>query len=293
MPRPKISEVDPYDRKVISVLDSTMSYIDVGEGDAIVFVHGNGTFSYAWRNIIPYVESLGRCLAMDLMGCGKSGDIPSGSYLIPEQSRYLDAWFEATDLGHNIHLVLHDWGGPLGFDWAYRNQDRVKSITYMETLVTPLEWEDWPEVRKDLFKQFKSPMGEDMALRDNLFIDTIETRMIRNLTEVEWAAYRERYDEPGESRRPTYDFARSCPIAGEPKDIIDMVNRFGEWLSTSQVPKLFLNAYPGSILTGRQREYCRTWPNQQERTVIGIHYLQEDSPHLIGQGVAEFIGSLD
>ena len=136
MPKPKISEVDPYDRKVIPVLDSTMSYIDVGEGDAIVFIHGNGTFSYAWRNIIPYLESQGRCLAMYLMGCGKSGDIPSGSYLIPEQSRYLEAWFEATDLGDNIHLVLHDWGGPLGFDWAYRNQDRVKSITYMETLVT-------------------------------------------------------------------------------------------------------------------------------------------------------------
>ena len=286
---PKILEVDPYDRKRVAVLDSEMSYVDVGAGDPVVFLHGNGTFSYVWRNIIPYVEGMARCLAPDLMGCGKSGDIPSGSYRIPDQYRYLDAWFEALDLDDNIHFVLHDWGGPIGFNWAYHHKDRIKSITYMETLVQPLEWEDWPEIRRDLFKQFRGPRGEDMVLRDNLFIDTINTRILRDLTETELATYRERYEEPGESRRPTLTFANSCPIGGEPDDVIEIVTRCSKWLETSDIPKLFINSYPGSILVGRQRDYCRTWPNQEERTVIGIHYLQEDSPHLIGEGVADFV----
>ncbi len=288
----KISEVDPYDRKRVAVLDSEISYLDVGAGDPVVFFHGNGTFSYVWRNIIPYVEPLGRCIAPDLMGCGHSGDIPGGSYRIVDHLRYIDAWFEALDLGNSINLVLHDWGGPIGFDWAYRHKKQIKSITYMETLVQPLDWDDWPEIRVDIFKSFRSPMGEDMVLRDNLFLETIETRMVRNLTEKEMEAYRERYAEPGESRRPTLTFARECPIGGEPTDVIEMINRCGKWLSTSDVPKLFINAYPGSILTGRQREFCRSWPNQQERMVIGIHYIQEDSPHLIGEGIADFLKSI-
>ena len=288
----KISADDPYDRKRISVLDSEISYIDVAAGDPVVFLHGNGTFSYVWRNIIPYVEPLGRCIAPDLMGCGRSGDIPGGSYRIVDHLRYIDAWFEALDLGKSINLVLHDWGGPIGFDWAYRHQDQIKSITYMETLVQPLDWDDWPEIRIDIFKSFRSPRGEDMVLRDNLFLETIETRMVRNLTEREMDAYRERYAEPGESRRPTLTFTRECPIGGEPTDVIEMINRCGAWLSTSDLPKLFINAYPGSILTGRQREFCRTWPNQQERTVIGIHYIQEDSPRLIGEGIADFLKSI-
>ena len=288
----KISEVDPYDRKRVATLDSEMSYVDVGVGDPVVFLHGNGTFSYAWRNIIPYVEPLGRCLAPDLMGCGHSGDIPGGSYRIVDHARYVDAWFEALDLGNRIHLVLHDWGGPLGFDWAYRHQEQIKSIAYMETLVAPLSWDDWPEMRIDLFKQFRSPMGEDLVLRDNFFIETIQSRMLRSLTETEMDTYRERYLEPGESRRPTLTFARECPIGGEPSDVIEMIERYGEWLSTSNVPKLFINAYPGSILTGRQRDLCRSWPNQQERTVQGIHYMQEDSPHQIGEAIADFLTSI-
>ncbi len=292
MPNRKIAEVDTYDRKSVQVLDSKISYIDVGSGDSVVFLHGNGTFSYVWRNIIPYVNPLGRCLAPDLMGCGDSGNIPGGSYRIADQSRYMDAWFEAMNFGEKITLVLHDWGGPIGFDWAYRHQNQIKGIAYMETLVLPLQWDDWPEIRRDLFKSFRSPMGEDMVLRDNFFIETIQTRMVRNLTEREMDTYRKPYLEPGESRRPTLTFARECPIAGEPKDIIAMVNRFGKWMSNAGFPKLFINAYPGSILTGRQRNYCRTWPNQQEKTVLGIHYIQEDSPHQIGESIAEFVKSI-
>ena len=293
MPSREISEIDPYERKRVQTLDSEMSYLDVGAGDPVVFLHGNGTFSYVWRNIIPYVEPLGRCLAPDLMGCGHSGKIPGSSYRIVDQARYLDAWFEALDLGENITLVLHDWGGPLGFDWAYRHQEQIKSIAYMETLVQPLSWDDWPEIRKDLFRQFRSPMGEEMVLRDNFFLETIQTRMLRNLTEKEMDTYRQPYLEPGESRRPTLTFTRECPIGGEPADVIEMINRCGEWLSASQLPKLFINAYPGSILTGRQRDFCRTWPNQKERTVQGIHYMQEDSPHQIGEAIADFLKSIE
>ncbi len=292
MPSRTISAHDPYERKRVAVLDSDMSYLDSGVGDPIVFLHGNGTFSYVWRNIIPYAEPFGRCLAPDLMGCGRSGRIPSGSYRIVDQSKYLNAWFDAMDLGGSINLVLHDWGGPLGFDWACHHRERVKSITYMETLVLPLSWDDWPEIRKDLFRQFRSPMGEDLVLRDNFFIETIQSRMLRNLTDEEMDTYREPYREPGESRRPTLTFTRECPIGGEPLDVIEMINCCGEWLSTSEMPKLFINAYPGSILTGRQRDYCRTWPNQQERIVQGIHYIQEDSPHQIGEAISDFLKSI-
>ena len=292
MPSREISEVDPYDRKRVQVLDSEMSYLDVGVGDPVVFLHGNGTFSYLWRNVIPYAEPLGRCLAPDLMGCGRSGRIPGGSYRIVDQARYLNAWFEAMDLGERITLVLHDWGGPLGFDWAYRHQDQIKGIVYMETLVQPVSWDDWPEIRRDLFRQFRSPKGEELVLRDNFFLETIQTRMVRNLTEKEMDTYRQPYLEPGESRRPTLTFTRECPIDGEPADVIEMINRCGEWLSSSKLPKLFINAYPGSILTGRQRDFCRTWPNQEERTVLGIHYMQEDSPHQIGEGISDFLKSI-
>ena len=292
MPNRKISEVDPYDRKRVQILDSHISYIDVGVGDPVVFLHGNGTFSYLWRNITPYVEPLGRCLVPDLMGCGDSGRIPGGSYRIADQAKYLDAWFEAMDLGGRITLVLHDWGGPLGFDWAFRHQDQIKGIVYMETLVQPVSWDDWPEIRRDLFRQFRSPKGEELVLRDNFFLETIQTRMVRNLTEKEMDTYRQPYLERGESRRPTLTFTRECPIDGEPADVIEMINRCGEWLSTSQLPKLFINAYPGSILTGRQRDFCRSWPNQEERTVLGVHYIQEDSPHQIGEGISDFMKSI-
>ncbi len=293
MPSRKIPEVDPHDRKRIQVLDSEMSFVDVGTGDPVVFLHGNGTFSYVWRNIIPYAQPLARCVAPDLMGCGDSGKLPGSMYRIADQSRYLDAWFETMDLGDKITLVLHDWGGPIGFDWAHRHKDQIKGIAYMETLVLPLEWDDWPDVRRDLFKQFRSPMGEDLVLNDNFFIETIQTRMVRNLPEPVMDRYREPYLEPGESRRPTLTFTRECPIGGEPKDVIEMINRTGQWLSTSDLPKLFINAYPGSILAGRQREFCRTWPNQKEKTVLGIHYIQEDSPFHIGEAIADFIKSMN
>lgn len=289
---PNISAVDPYDRKHVSILDSEMSYIDVGVGDPVVFLHGNGTFSYLWRNVIPHVESLGRCLAPDLMGAGHSGKIPSGSYRFLDHAKYIDAWFEALGLGKHITLVMHDWGGALGFYWAYRHQEQIKGIAYMETFVKPISWDYWPETRREIFKSLRSPKGEDMVLRDNLFIETMQTRMLRSLTEEEMSVYRHRYLEPGESRRPTLTWTRECPIEGEPPDVVEIINRYGKWLSTSNLPKLFINADPGSILTGPQREFCRSWPNQQEITVKGIHFIQEDSPHEIGQAIADFLKSI-
>ena len=290
---PRISADDPYPRNRVAVLDSEISYIDAGSGSPVVFLHGNGTFSYLWRNIIPHVEPLGRCLAPDLLGTGRSGDMPGGSYRFIDHARYLDAWFDAVAPGERITLVIHDWGGPLGFHWANRHRERVRGIVYLETFVTPVRWEDWPESRREVFSAFRSPQGEEMVLRDNLFIETMPDRILRGLTEEERRIYGQRYREPGEARRPTLTWTRECPIGGEPADVVEIVTGYGEWLAGAAVPKLFINGDPGSILTGRQRAFCRRWPNQTELTVRGIHYLQEDSPHEIGRAVAQFLGALD
>ena len=289
-----ISAADPYRRHRISVLDSEISYIDAGSGDPIVFLHGNGTFSYLWRNIIPHVEKLGRCLAPDLIGMGDSGKNPSGSYRFVDHAPYLDAWFEALKLNQNVTLVGHDWGGALGFYWAYRHPEWIKGIVYMETFVRPMSWDDWPKVIAERFKALRSPAGEEMVLRDNIFVDNqLPARVLRGLTDQEIAAYRHPYLEPGESRRPTLTWTREVPLGGEPADVAEIVDRYGKWLATSNIPKLLINGDPGSILVGSQREFCRSWPNQREVTVKGIHFIQEDSPHEIGQAIASFVSFLN
>jgi haloalkane dehalogenase len=288
-----ISAIDSYPRKRVTVLDSEMAYVDVGTGDPVVFLHGNPTSSYLWRNVIPRVEKLGRCLAPDLMGMGDSGEAANGSYRLIDHARYLDAWFEALGLNTNVTLVMHDWGSALGFYWAYRHPDRVKGLVYMEAIAQPWTWEEWPEAARAIFKTFRSPAGEEVVLQKNVFVERVlPASVIRRLTEEEMAAYRRPYREPGESRRPTLTWPRQIPISGEPADVVELVERYGKWLATSNIPKLFINADPGMILVGRQREFCRTWPNQQEVTVKGLHFIQEDSPAEIGQAIADFLTRL-
>jgi haloalkane dehalogenase len=285
-----ISAHDPYLRKRIAVLDSEMAYVDTGAGDPIVFLHGNPTSSYLWRNIIPQVEKLGRCLAPDLIGMGDSGKNPSGSYRFVDHSRYLDAWFEALGLTKNVTLVVHDWGSALGFYWAQRHPERVKALAYMEAIVQPLSWSDWPEAATNIFKTFRSPAGEEVVLQKNVFVERVlPASVIRKLTEEEMAVYRRPFLQPGESRRPTLTWPRQIPLDGEPADVVAIVESYGKWLSTSAIPKLFINADPGTILIGKQREFCRTWPNQQEVTVKGLHFIQEDSPQEIGEAIAKFL----
>jgi haloalkane dehalogenase len=284
-----ISAADAYERHRIAFLETEISYVDTGAGEPVVFLHGNPTSSYLWRNVIPHVEGLGRCLAPDLVGMGDSAAAPDGSYRFVDHARYLDAWFEALGLT-NVTLVVHDWGSALGFYWAYRHPERVRGIAYMEAVVRPLTWEEWRDELRQIFQDLRSEAGEEMVLEKNLFIEGIlPSAVLRDLTEEEMNVYRRPYLEPGESRRPTLTWPRELPINGEPEDVVSIVDDYSKWLAQSDVPKLFVNAEPGAILTGSQREFCRTWPNQEEVTVRGAHFVQEDSPHEIGEAVATFV----
>src|SRR5262245_17168412 len=288
-----ISAADPYRRRRVPVLDSEMACIDTGTGDPVVFLHGNPTSSYLWRNVIPPVERVARCLAPDLIGMGESGKASGGSYRFRDHARYLDAWFEAIGLTRDVTLVVHDWGSALGFDWAARHPGRVRALVYMEAIVRPLTWAEWPEAARRVFQAMRSPAGEEMVLDKNVFVEGIlPASVARQLTEAEMARYRSPYREPGESRRPTLTWPREIPIDGEPADVTRIVERYGRWLANSQVPKLFINGEPGAILVCAQRESCRTWPNQTEVTVSGRHFLEEDSPAEIGRAIVTFLTGL-
>ena len=288
-----ISSQDEYPRQRINSRGVDIAYVDTGKGDPIVFLHGNPTSSYLWRNIIPHAASLGRCLAPDLMGMGESGGSPDGSYRFSDHSTLLDQWFEDMDLTSNVTLVVHDWGSALGFHWAKRHPERVKGIIYMEAIVRPVTWEEWPDAARQVFQGFRSPAGEDMVLEKNIFVERVLPGSIfRALSAAEMEIYRKPYLEVGESRRPTLTWPREIPIDGEPAYMVQLVDEYAEWLSNSQIPKLFVNAEPGAILTGPQREFCRTWPNQREVTVKGIHFIQEDSPHEIGRAIADWYGGI-
>ena len=292
MPESDISANDPYERYSVSVLDSEMAYVDTGDGDseeAVVFLHGNPTSSYLWRNIIPHVAPLARCLAPDLIGMGDSGKSGDGSYRFVDHRKYLDAWLDAVLPRQQLTFVIHDWGSALGFDWANRHRDRVKGLVYMEAIVSPVEWDEWPEGARGVFEGFRSEAGEDMVLEKNVFVENVlPGSILRTLTDEEHAVYRKPFAEPGEVRRPTLTWPREIPIAGEPVDVVGIVKDYGEWLRTSEVAKLLVAAKPGAILNGRQLEFARSWPNQTEVTVEGIHFVQEDSPAAVGRAIAEW-----
>lgn len=280
-----------YDYHTVGVDDSEMAYIDTGgEGDAIVFLHGNPTSSYLWRNVIPHVEGLGRCLAPDLIGMGKSGKMPSGTYRYLEHARYLEAWMDAVGATRNVILVVHDWGAALGFNWANTHRDRVAGIAYMEAMVQPRQWTDLPEERIPTFKSFRTEEGKRRVLEDNLFVEKLlfEQGIIRTLLDEEKAVYREPYPDP-ESRLPTWVWPCEIAFDGEPADNHEVIQAYADWLSESDLPKLFINTTEGHALVGRNREFCRTWPNQTEITVEGRHYAQEDCPSDIGKAVAELV----
>ena len=288
-----ISATDPHPRRRARVLDTEMAYVDVGSGRPVVFLHGNPTSSYLWRNIIPHVASTHRCLAPDLVGMGDSGKAPAGSYRFVDHARYLDGWLDGMGLARDVTFVVHDWGSALGFHWARRHPERVRALVYMEALVRPVTWADWPEAARKIFQAMRSPAGEELVLDKNVFVERIlPASVLRGLTEAEMAVYRKPYLEGGESRRPTLTWPRQIPIEGEPADVVDAVTRYGHFLSQGPLPKLFINAEPGSILTGAQREFCRAWPSQEEITVKGSHFIQEDSPHEIGGAIAAFLARL-
>ena len=291
-----ISAEQPHAKQYVEVHGRKMAYVEVGSGDPIVFLHGNPTSSYLWRNVIPHLEKAGRCIAPDLIGMGDSqklDDSGPDSYRFVEHRHYLDGLLDALGVDSNVTLVVHDWGSALGFDWANRHRDSIKGIAYMEAIVRPVAWDDWPAPAVSLFQNFRSPQGETMVLEKNIFVENVlPASVIRDLTNAEKTEYRRPYLEAGESRRPTLTWPREIPLAGEPADVTEIVQSYADWLSSSDVPKLFVNANPGTILIGAQREFCRSWPNQTEITVAGTHFIQEDSPDEIGAAIADWRAKL-
>ncbi|MBV8922938.1 haloalkane dehalogenase, partial [Bradyrhizobium sp.] len=277
VPHPPISTEDFSHRKYVRVLGTDMAYVDAGTGDPIVFLHGVPTPSYLWRKIIPYLLPFGRCLAPDLVGMGYSAPAPDGGYRFVDHQRYLDAWFDAIGVDHNVILVIHDWGAALGFAWAQRHRDRVKAIAYMEGIVRPFQsWDEWPENTKAFFQAQRSPAGEDIILQKNLFIEYLLP--LRNIPPETLEVYRRYWSIPGLLRQPMLTWTRELPIAGEPSDVVSIVDSYARWLSQSQIPKLFIDADPAGFLIGAQREFCRAWPNQEIVTVKAAHFVQEEQP---------------
>lgn len=290
-----ISAAFPYQKQTRTILGQTMAYVDVGAGDPIVFLHGNPTSSYIWRNIIPHVQELGRCIAPDLIGMGDSRKLPDSgpsSYTFLEHRRYLDALLEALSVRERVTFVVHDWGSALAFDWSYRHPQAVKAIAYMEAIVKPYTWSEYSEIARKTFQALRSGAGEQMVLEQNSFIEfNLPRTILRTLTEEEMSEYRRPFAEPGEGRRPMLSWARQLPVDGEPADVNAIVTAYGEWLSRSEVAKLYIKADPG-MLQSSQDAFCRSWPAQSEVSVRGLHTPQEDSPDEIGQAIATWLKAL-
>ncbi|NKC14323.1 MAG: haloalkane dehalogenase [Gammaproteobacteria bacterium] len=292
-----ITSATRYSKRFAQINAKRMAYVESGAGDPVLFLHGNPTSSYLWRNVMPHVEGKGRLIAPDLIGMGDSDKLDNSGpdrYRLVEHVEYLDGLLAALEVTDNVTLVVHDWGSALGFHWANRHREAVKGICYMEALVMPVSWAQWPPAARGVFEGFRSPAGEDMVLDKNVFVERVlPGSIIRDLTEQEMAEYRRPFVEPGESRRPTLTWPRQIPIEGEPQEVVAIVGDYAAWLAESDVPKLFVNAEPGAILIGEQREFCRAWPNQTEVTVRGNHFLQEDSPDAIGAAIAQWLSAME
>jgi haloalkane dehalogenase len=290
-----ISAAFPYAKKCLRVLGLEMAYVDEGQGDPIVFLHGNPTSSYIWRNIMPYIVGLGRIIAPDLIGMGDSQKLPEsgpGAYTFVEHRRYVDALLAALGVRQQVTFVVHDWGSALGFDWAYRHPGAVKGVAYMEAIVKPYTWNEFPEAGRQIFQALRAAEGEKMVLEQNSFVErNFPDGVLRRLTEEEMNQYRRPFAEPGESRRPTLTWPRQLPIDGEPADVTAIVTAYGEWLSHSEVPKLYIQGDPGRLQPS-QHAFCSTWPAQRHVVMRGLHNLQEDSPDEIGQALAHWLQAL-
>jgi haloalkane dehalogenase len=292
-----VSEQLRYEKKFATVNGKRMAYVDEGEGDPIVFLHGNPTSSFLWRNVMPHLEGKGRLIAPDLIGMGDSEKLDDSGperYTFIEHRGFLYALLEQLNVKERVTLVVHDWGSALGFHWAHQNPDAIKGIAFMEAIVAPIPtWEGFPEGAREVFQGFRSAAGEDMVLQQNVFVEQVlPGAIIRDLSDAEMNEYRRPFQEPGEDRRPTLTWPRQIPIAGEPADVVQIVSEYSAWLADSDTPKLFVNAEPGALIQGPVRDYVRSWPNQQEVTVTGAHFIQEDSPDEIGRAIVDWLDSL-
>ena len=287
-----------FDKSSVNIDGQKLAYIDVGEGTPIVMLHGNPTSSFLWRNIIPHLNDLGRVIVPDLIGHGDSDKLPVSMspdrYKFENTFKYLDKLLNKLEINNDITLILHDWGSALGFYWAMKNPEKIKAICYMEAIVSPINWSDWPEQARGIFKGFRSAKGEDLILKRNMFIEAVlPSSIIRKLTKDEMDEYRKPFLNEND-RQVTLNWPRQIPIEGEPSHMFRLVSSYADWISNDgDIPKLFINADPGSILIGKQREFCRGWKNQIEVTVNGLHFIQEDSPHEIGGAISSWMRNIN
>lgn len=283
-------------KKFVEVDGRRMAYVEQGQGRPIVFQHGNPTSSYLWRNILPKLADLGRCIAVDLIGMGDSDKLPDSGptrYTFEEQRHYLHGAWARLGLERDVVLVLHDWGSALGFDWMRRHPAAVAGVAHMEGIVKPLAWSEWPEAATEIFKAFRSPAGEELVLEKNVFVENVLPRSIlRKLTEEEMAAYRAPFLKAGEDRRPTLTWPRQIPLANQPAEVCAVVDAYGSFLKGSQTPKLFISAEPGMIMNGAPGEFARALPNTTEARVKGLHFIQEDSPDEIVAALRAWLATL-
>ena len=288
-----IAETMNYEKQFADVMGKKIAYVEAGSGEPIVLLHGNPTSSFLWRNVIPELEASGRVIVPDLIGHGDSEKLPAEEgperYSFDVAYQYLDGLLTELDANSNVTLVIHDWGSGLGFHWARNHPDAVRGIAYMEGIVCPVRWDDWPESARGIFKGFRSEKGEDLVLNRNMFVEAVlPSSVIRDLSETEMAAYRAPF-QTADDRQPTLNWPRQIPIDGETAHMVSLVAGYGSFMAARDIPKLFINADPVSILVGPAREFCRSWPNQTEVTVKGLHFIQEDSPAEIGQAIAAWL----
>ncbi|OAN77577.1 haloalkane dehalogenase [Sulfitobacter pontiacus] len=284
-------------KKFATVHGKQMAYIEEGTGDPIVFLHGNPMSSYLWRNVMPHLAGKGRLIAPDLIGMGDSDKLDNSgpdSYTFVEHRKYLFAFLEQLGVTDNVTLVIHDWGSGLGFHWAHTHPEAVKGIAFMEAIVeTRDSWDQFPDRAREMFQALRSPAGEEMVLEKNLFVEAlVPGSILRDLTEEEMNEYRRPFANAGEDRRPTLTWPRQIPIEGQPADVTEIVDAYVDWLGKTSIPKLFVNADPGVLITGAVRDRVRSWPNITEVTVPGLHFIQEDAPDEIGVAVRDWHASL-
>ncbi len=283
-----------YEKRFVEVLGKRMAYVEAGEGAPIVFFHGNVTSSYMWRNVIPHVEGLGRCVAVDNVGQGDSDKLEGSMYRLADHQPFTNALLDALGVEENFVIVTHDWGAQLGFTWAARRRERLRGVVVCQGVVGDFAWSHWPPEVQALFRRFRGAEGEELVLGRNWFVEKVLPAMvIREVSREIHDEYRRPYRRPGEDRRPTLTWPREIPIEGEPADVLEVIERNNAWLEQHPAPKLFINAEPGAVLVGAHRERVRGWPNVTEASVAGLHYCHEDSPDEMGRAIAGWLASLD
>ena len=295
-----ISPRMPYDKRFVEVQGQNMAYVEHGSGDPVVFLHGNATSSYMWRNIMPHMEGQGRLIALDNIGQGDSGRLPNSgpdSYTLAEHQTYIDGALDALGVAaaQNVTFVMHDWGGPLGMSWAHRHADRIKALAYSEVLVCNHEsYSDYPDAVGNMLKRLRTDEGEELVLENNFFVENVFVAgVIREIDEATMNEVRRPFREAGENRRATLTWPRQIPIEGKPADVAELMDVLSNWMQTNAVPKLFINVEPGQIVFENDLRIIRSWPNQTEVTVRGLHHPQEDSPDAIGRALAAWYDTLD